>query len=90
MIVTRTAYSTPPSQNGNWHAYVDGKEVSIQLIGDAMIGLELTKGTHTIEFRYINKSFDLGWKISLGCAILFVAITIPIYRSKQKKGKYQK
>ena len=82
-------YTSIP-QNGNWHAYVDGTEVPIKLIGDAMIAVDLTEGTHTVSFRYINKSFDLGWKITLGCAILFIAITIPVYYSKKQKGKYQK
>ncbi len=82
-------YTSIP-QNGNWHAYVDGEEVEIKLIGDAMIGLELTEGTHTITFRYVNKSFNLGWKISLGCAIIFTAIAIPVYHAKNKKGKYEK
>jgi len=82
-------YTSIP-QNGNWHAYVDGKEAKITLIGDAMIGILLTEGTHTVSFRYQNKAFDLGWKISLGSALVFVAITVPIYRSRKEKGRFLK
>ena len=82
-------YTSIP-QNGNWHAYVDGNEVTIKHIGDAMIGIELTEGIHSITFKYENKSFTLGWIISLSCSIIFLAITIPVYLSKNRKGKYQK
>jgi len=55
-----------------------------------MIGILLTEGTHTVSFRYQNKAFDLGWKISLGSALVFVAITVPIYRSRKEKGRFLK
>ena len=82
-------YTSIP-QNGNWHAYVDGKEVEIILVGDAMIALEVTKGDHTITFRYHNAAFELGWKISVACVLLFIAVTVPFYRANKKKGKYEK
>ena len=82
-------YTSIP-QNGNWKAYVDGKEAEILLIGDCMIGLDLTKGTHTVSFRYENPSFELGWKISLICALLFTGITLPVYNSRRQKGKFEK
>ena len=82
-------YTSIP-QNGNWHAIVDGKEVEITLIGDAMIGLPLTQGSHTISFRYQNEAFNVGCIVSLCCALVFIAIAVPIYHSRSKKGKYQK
>ena len=82
-------YTSIP-QNGNWHAYVDGKEVEITLIGDAMIAVPLTEGSHTVTFRYRNIAFEQGLAISLGCLALFISLAIPIYRARNKKGKYQK
>ena len=82
-------YTSIP-QNGNWKAFVDGKEAEIVLIGNCMIGLNLTEGTHTVTFRYENAAFQLGWKITLVCALLFAGIALPVYNSRRQKGKYEK
>ena len=82
-------YTSIP-QNGNWHAYVDGKEAEITLIGDVMVGIPLSEGTHTISFRYQNKAFDLGWKVSLVCTLVLIGLTLPVYNTHKKKGKYEK
>ena len=84
-------YTSIP-QNGNWHAFVDGNPVDIVTIGDAMVGLLLTRGTHTIRFEYHNPAFSLGWKISAICLIAFAGIYLTAYKPsfRRKKGKYQK
>ncbi len=83
-------YTSIP-QDGNWHAYVDGKEVDTVLIGDAMIGLLLSEGQHTIAFKYHNDAFSLGWKISLICLLAFAGAYWFAYKPnfKRKKGKYE-
>jgi len=82
-------YTSIP-QNGNWHAYVDGQEVEITLVGNAMVSVPLTQGSHTVTFRYRNPAFALGLAVSILCALLFVGITVPIYSARSKKGKYEK
>ena len=90
-------YTSIP-QNGNWHAYVDGEEAPIILIGDCMIGLELTEGMHTVTFRYQNKAFSLGWKITALCAVILFGLVQVVYKPDWKKllsgknhrGKYEK
>lgn len=84
-------YTSIP-QNGNWNAVVDGKPADTVTIGDAMVGLLLSEGTHTIQFVYRNPSFSLGWKVSLGCFIIFIVIAVTIYKPtlQRKKGKYEK
>jgi uncharacterized membrane protein YfhO len=81
-------YTSIP-EDGNWTAMVDGKPVDIVLIGDAMIGLLLSEGMHTITFKYHNAAFSLGWKISLVCAVIFAGLYYSIYKPKRKKGKYE-
>ncbi len=76
--------------DGNWQATVDGEPAQIVLIGDAMQGLLLSQGSHEIRFTYENKAFSLGWKISLGCFAVFLALYLAIYRPKRKRGKYEK
>jgi len=84
-------YTSIP-QNGNWTAYVDGEPAEIVLIGDAMIGLLMSEGAHTAEFRYHNKAFALGWKVSLAFLIIFIGIYLVVYKPKFQRyqGKYLK
>ena len=69
---------------GRWIATVDGQEAEIVLVGDAMVSLNLTEGQHTVEFRYENESFELGWKISLACLLVLLSITALAYYPKYK------
>ena len=84
-------YTSIP-QNGNWHAEVDGKPADTVTIGDAMVGLLLPEGNHSIRFIYRNPSFSLGWKVSLSCMIIFATIAVVAYKPtlQRKKGKYEK
>ena len=82
-------YTSIP-QNGNWSAQVDGKDVDIVLIGNAMIGIPLTEGHHTVTFTYRNAAFSLGWKISLICAAIFIGVYLVVYKPRRKKGKFEK
>lgn len=84
-------YTSIP-QDGNWSAYVDGKPAEIALIGDAMIGLLMSEGEHTVEFRYHNKAFALGWKVSFAFLIVFIGIYLFVYKPKFQRyqGKYVK
>ena len=82
-------YTSIP-QDGNWHAIVDGEEVEPILVGDAMVAVPVTEGHHEITFVYRNKAFALGWKISLGCLLIFGGLTYVAYFRKRLhyKGKY--
>ena len=82
-------YTSIP-QNGDWTATVDGEEAEIVLVGDAMVGVYLTQGAHTVTFTYRNSAFSLGWKISLGCALIFAAAVLVSRKPCRKKGKYEK
>ena len=84
-------YTSIP-QDGNWVATVDGEEVETVSVGGAMVGIMLTEGDHTVTFTYRNKAFSLGWKISLGCLLVFAGITFAVYypKYKNRRGKYEK
>ena len=68
---------------------MDGQEAETVLVGDVMVSVPLTAGSHTIEFVYRNDAFSLGWKISAICLLLF-GLTAPIYYRKRKKGRFEK
>ena len=84
-------YTSIP-QNGNWTATVDGKPAQTILIGDTMVGLLLPEGEHTVSFTYRNEAYELGWKISLGCLLVFAGLIWCFYRPLfgRKKGKYER
>ena len=84
-------YASIP-QNGNWTVTVDGETADIQLVGDCMIGVPLTRGQHVVEYTYRSKAFSLGWKVSLLCAAAFGTLA---YRQcqrtpKKKQGKFER
>ena len=76
-------YTSIP-QNGNWHAYVDGKEVETKLVGNAMIAIDLTEGEHTIMFRYRNNYYTAGLLITIFCALAFWALAAYVYYPEYK------
>ena len=90
-------YTSIP-QNGNWSVKVDGREAPITLIGDAMVGVHLTEGSHTVSFTYRNPAFALGWKVSLACAAALLLLVQTAYRPdwkallhrKDSRGRFEK
>ncbi len=82
-------YTSIP-QDGNWIAEVDGEAAQITLVGDAMVAVQLTEGTHTVRFVYENSAFSLGLKVSAACAIVFCLIALVVYQPARKKGKYER
>ena len=74
--------------DGNWVVTVDGKPAEPVLVGDCMMALNLTKGTHSVRFVYRNNAFILGTVLSLLCAAAFVALIVA-NRQQSKKVETQ-
>jgi len=72
-------YTSIP-QNGNWTAYVDGEPTETLTVCNAMVGVMLTEGEHTIRFVYRNDAFSLGWKVSLISLLAFLGTYFYVYR----------
>ena len=83
-------YTSIP-QNGSWFVEVDGEEAPVTLVGDCMVAVELQQGEHTVSFRYENKAFSLGWKITL---LSFLIFGFLVWKDRTAnpphKGKFQK
>lgn len=60
----------------NFTVYVDGDKVSYETIGDTMIGVPLSKGDHTVEFKYKNDALKKGLVGSGVGFLLFVLVCI--------------
>ena len=77
-------YTSVPQNGENWKVYVDNKEVTPVLVGDVMISISLTAGSHEISFRYENKAFTLGCIVSACSLIAFIALCIFYYKPQKK------
>ena len=76
-------FYTSIAYEDGWKAYVDGKEVEITPLGDALVAFNLSQGTHTIKLVYMPSGFILGVMISvIGLAILIACIW---YENKTKR-----
>ena len=84
-------YTSIP-QNGNWSVLVDGQKAPVRLVGDAMVAVELTEGSHTVTFVYRNGAFLLGLAATLGSSALLFALWLLIYKPKLKikHGRFEK
>ncbi|HPZ00132.1 MAG TPA: YfhO family protein, partial [Clostridiales bacterium] len=79
---------TSVNYDAGWTIYVDGKEVSKEdqfKYGDALIGLKMTPGTHTVEFKFRAEGYRLGLLISFFTllGILLFAVFLPLLRRKK-------
>ena len=81
-------YTSIPD-NGNWKILVDGVAVEPVLVGNVMLAVELTEGNHTVSFRYENRAFSMGWKITLLCALVFAGM-IPVYYPEYRKKVFRR
>lgn len=79
-------YTSVPYEEGGWTAYVDGREVDITPVGNALVALNLSRGEHSIELVYYPKGFKPGAAASAVCLAVFVAICVYVYIIKKKKG----
>lgn len=77
-----------------WTITVDGKTINYDLamssgeverIGDALIGLHLEPGTHTVSFRYHAKGLRSGLLLTLLGVLLLVALTLLPERVGKRK-----
>ena len=86
--VTELIYTSINYDEG-WEITVDGEKVEPIAIGGALIGIDATPGTHTVEMTYKPKGFMLGATISASTLVVFIAVLIIIHIVKKKRyAKY--
>ena len=76
-------YTSIPYDKG-WSVYVDGEKLSdenIVKIGNALMGVYMESGEHTVEFKYTPRGLILG----IGISVIGLAILIAFIIFKKKK-----
>ncbi|HIR75685.1 MAG TPA: YfhO family protein [Candidatus Choladousia intestinipullorum] len=66
-----TLMLTVPYDEG-WTVYVDGEETEYFRIGEALMGLKVGAGAHTIEMEYMPPGFVPGALLSVLCIALYI------------------
>lgn len=69
-------------------AFVDGKEVSYDIIGGTFIGIPMEKGKHKVEFKYSGNNNIGLLLISVASIVVFLAMCLisAFFNNKNMKG----
>lgn len=57
-----------------WKTFIDGKETEHIRVNYLLRGMEIPKGTHTIEFKFEPEVVEIGSKITMASSILVVLL----------------
>ena len=74
-------YFSIPYDEG-WKITADGRKVKAERVGNALLGLRLSEGKHTISMHYIPPGYPEGKAVSLVCILIFAAICLYCHRKK--------
>ncbi|MBO4591354.1 MAG: YfhO family protein, partial [Eubacterium sp.] len=66
----------------SWHVYEDGKELQKEKLVGTFIGLDLGKGEHELEFKYVPGGFYPGLIITVISWIAFVVFMLRINKKE--------
>ena len=81
-----TLFLSIPYDKG-WKVYVDGKKVKYKKVVDEFIGVDLDKGKHKIEMKYISPGFVLGLLVTIISSILIIGdLVYKSFKTKYKKN----
>ena len=80
-------YTSIPYDKG-WKVFIDGSQVTeddILKIGDAMLAVNIERGSHTVEFKFEARGLKLGFMVSLATAIILLVLYL-INKKRSQKG----
>ncbi len=75
-------YTSIPYVTG-WRAYVDGEEVDITPVGDAMLAFKLSKGRHTVDIKYSPEGFTAGIAVTIAGFLIFILMILAVWQKKR-------
>ena len=79
-------YTSIPYDKG-WSVYVDGEKISeenILKIGQAMLGINIDRGAHEVEFKFEARGLKLGIIVSIATLAVLIFILLMIKKRKEK------
>ena len=70
-----SVYTTIP-YDSCWKVYVDGERVETYMLTDAMLGFDISKGTHSVELKYVFSPFYTGLAVGMAGLMIFIGLCI--------------
>jgi len=85
-------FYTSISYDKGWTAYVDGEEVEVTPVGNALVAFKLKKGEHDIKLKYCPQGFVLGLILTLTSILVFAGLVFlctkkDFFKKKENKDK---
>ena len=80
-------FTSIPYDEG-WTVYVDGKKTDYYAISDAFLALDLSKGEHTVEFKFLSQGLPLGIRVSVFALIVFLVLAFIVKFNKKASGRF--
>ena len=68
-------YSSIPYDEG-WKVRVDGEKAETFRIGNCQLGINLSAGSHTVEYAYVPRGAILGGAVSAAAILGFIALVL--------------
>ncbi len=75
---------TSINYDNGWSVYLDGERVSkddLVKIGDALLGIRVTEGEHTLEFKFMPEGLIAGTVISLVTLVILLIVMLLIKKN---------
>ena len=66
-----------------WKAYIDGKEVEISSINEALLAIPVPAGSHTIELKFFPENLAVGIVITVASTLLLITLIVLDIRKKK-------
>ena len=57
-----------------WHAYIDGKEVSIESVDNSFMAIKLKQGEQTVVLKFTPEGFNLGLVMTILSSIVLIYV----------------
>lgn len=70
-----------------WSVYIDGKKCSTYSIADALLAVDITKGTHSVKLKFMPVNLIKGCIITFICIIILIGTAVAKRRGIDKKLK---
>lgn len=83
LVMAEDGYiATSVPWSSNWHAFLDGEEVSPFLVNFGFIGLEAQAGYHEVELRYVDNGQIVGAALALVAIFIMLGAAFALRRKK--------
>ena len=67
-----------------WNAYVNGRQAKVYRANLFFRAVQLSSGTHTVEFRYEPRSFAIGLRVSIVTLLAIPGVSMFLHLRRRR------